>query len=268
MASKHLLQSFALGPLQLNNRVVLAPLTRGRSGDSRVPNDVNAEYYAQRASAGLLITEATAISAQGFGWAGAPGIYTEEHKVVARVFAAACSWCCLRRIVSERNAPVPLRRLTSSQAGWKKVTDAVHAKGGKIFLQLWHMGRASHSSFLGGELPVSASAIAINGTTHTAAGAVPYETPRALEESEIPGVVADYKAAAALSMAAGFDGVEIHAANGYLIDQFLQSKSNLRNDGYGGSIEKRCRLLQEVVAAVTSVVPADRVGVRIAPNGV
>ncbi len=130
------------------------------------------------------------------------------------------------------------------------------------------MGRASHSSFLGGELPVSASAIAINGTTHTATGPAPYETPRALEEREIPGVVADYKAAAALSMAAGFDGVEIHAANGYLIDQFLQSKSNQRSDSYGGSIENRSRLLQEVVAAVTSVVPADRVGVRIAPNGV
>lgn len=154
------------------------------------------------------------------------------------------------------------------QAGWQKVTDAVHAKGGKIFLQLWHMGRASHSSFNGGVLPVSASAIAINGTAHTPAGSVPYETPRALEESEIPGIVADYKAAAALSMAAGFDGVEIHAANGYLIDQFLQSKTNQRSDSYGGSIENRCRFLQEVVAAVTSVVPADRVGVRLAPNGV
>lgn len=154
------------------------------------------------------------------------------------------------------------------QAGWKKVTDAVHAKGGKIFLQLWHMGRASHSSFLGGSAPVSASAIAINGSTHLATGPAPYETPRALEESEMPGVVADYKAAAALSMAAGFDGVEIHAANGYLIDQFLQSKSNQRSDSYGGSVENRSRLLKEVVAAVTSVVPADRVGVRLAPNGV
>ncbi len=154
------------------------------------------------------------------------------------------------------------------QNGWKAVTDAVHAKGGKIFLQLWHMGRASHSSFHGGSLPVSASAIAINGTAHTPVGSVPYETPRALEESEIPGVVADYKAAAALSMAAGFDGVEIHAANGYLIDQFLQSKSNVRSDAYGGSVENRSRLLKEIVAAVTSVVPADRVGVRLAPNGV
>lgn len=149
------------------------------------------------------------------------------------------------------------------------MTDAVHAKGGKIFLQLWHMGRASHSSFLGGKPPVSASAIAINGNTHHAAtGSVPYETPRALEESEIPGVVADYKNAAARCMAAGFDGVEIHAANGYLIDQFMQSKSNQRSDSYGGSIENRARLLKEVVAAVTSVVPADRVGVRLAPNGV
>ena len=154
------------------------------------------------------------------------------------------------------------------QAGWKKVTDAVHAKGGKIFLQLWHMGRAAHSSFQGGNLPVSASAIAINGNTHTAAGSEPYETPRALEESEIPGVVADYKNAAARCMAAGFDGVEIHAANGYLIDQFMQSKTNQRSDSYGGSIENRARLLKEVVAAVTSVVPADRVGVRLAPNGV
>lgn len=130
------------------------------------------------------------------------------------------------------------------------------------------MGRASHSSFHGGVLPVSASAIAINGTAHTPVGSVPYETPRALEESEIPGVVADYKAAAALSMAAGFDGVEIHAANGYLIDQFLQSKTNQRSDSYGGSVENRSRFLQEIVAAVTSVVPADRVGVRLAPNGV
>ena len=155
------------------------------------------------------------------------------------------------------------------QAGWKKVTDAVHAKGGKIFLQLWHMGRASHSSFHGGKPPVSASAIAIiSGNAHIATGPAPYETPRALEESEIPGVVADYKNAAARCMAAGFDGVEIHAANGYLIDQFMQSKTNQRSDSYGGSIENRARLLKEVVAAVTSVVPADRVGVRLAPNGV
>jgi 2,4-dienoyl-CoA reductase-like NADH-dependent reductase (Old Yellow Enzyme family) len=155
------------------------------------------------------------------------------------------------------------------QEGWKGVTAAVHAAGGRIFLQLWHMGRASHSDFHGGSLPVSASAVKIDGDgIHTPLGKKPYETPRALETWEIAGVVADYRRAAARARAAGFDGVEIHAANGYLIDQFLQSKTNLRTDDYGGSIEKRTRFLREVVEAVAVEWPANRVGVRISPNGV
>jgi 2,4-dienoyl-CoA reductase-like NADH-dependent reductase (Old Yellow Enzyme family) len=155
------------------------------------------------------------------------------------------------------------------EAGWKTVTSAVHAAGGRIFLQLWHMGRASHSDFHGGSLPVSASAVCIAGDgIHTPQGKKPYETPRALEAWEIPGVVADYRRAAARARAAGFDGVEVHAANGYLIDQFLQSKTNHRTDDYGGSIEKRARFLEEVVEAVSAEWPAGRVGVRISPNGV
>ena len=229
-----LLEPFRLGDLVLPNRVVMAPLTRGRAGKDRIPNAVMAEYYVQRSSAGLIIAEATTISAQANGWLESPGVYSD-----------------------------------AMQAGWRTVTDAVHAAGGRIFLQLWHMGRASHSDFHGGSLPVSASAVRIDGDgIHTPLGKKPYETPRALETWEIAGVVADYRRAAARARAAGFDGVEIHAANGYLIDQFLQSKTNLRTDDYGGSIEKRTRFLREVVEAVAAEWPAGRVGVRISPNGV
>lgn len=235
VATKQLLEPFEMHDLTLANRVVMAPLTRARSGESRVPNALMAEYYAQRASAGLIITEATSISPQGNGWNQSAGIYTDEMV-----------------------------------EGWKLTTEAVHAQDGRIFLQLWHTGRASHSDFHNGELPVSASAIAINSDDgiHTPDGQKkPYEVPRALETDEIPGIVADYRRAAERAKAAGFDGVEIHSANGYLLDQFLQSTSNKRTDEYGGSVENRYRFLGEVVDAVTSVFPANRVAVRLAPNG-
>jgi N-ethylmaleimide reductase len=229
-----LLEPFRLHDLELRNRVVMAPLTRSRSGPDRVPNTTMAEYYAQRSSAGLIVSEATTISPQANGWLESPGIYTD-----------------------------------AMEAGWRLITDTVHARGGRIFLQLWHMGRASHSDFHGGRPPVSASAVRISGDgIHTPVGKQPYETPRSLETHEVAAVVADYAAAAARARSAGFDGVEIHAANGYLIDQFLQSKTNLRTDDYGGSIEKRCRFLMDVVTAVSKVWPSRRVGVRISPNGV
>jgi len=192
-----------------------------------------AEYYAQRSSAGLLVTEATTISEQAEGWSESPGIYTDEMA-----------------------------------EGWKLTTDAVHAKGGVIFLQLWHTGRASHSSFHQGRLAVAPSAIKINEPyIHTPIGNKPHEDPRALETDEIPRVVEDYNRAAERAKTAGFDGVELHGANGYLIDEFLQSKTNHRTDEYGGSIENRYRFLKEVVEAVTSVWPAHRVGVHLSPNG-
>ena len=234
MTRSALLQPFDLHGLTLPNRAVMAPLTRARAGSERIPNAIMAEYYAQRASAGLIISEATTISEQASGWRESPGIYTD-----------------------------------AMEAGWKEVTAAVHAAGGRIFLQLWHMGRASHSDFHDGRPPVSASAVKIEGDgIYTPEGKKPYEVPRALESWEMPGVVADYGKAAARAREAGFDGVEVHAANGYLIDQLLQSKTNHRTDDYGGSIEKRCRLLQDVVQAVTAEWPAGRVGVRLAPNGV
>jgi N-ethylmaleimide reductase len=222
-----------MGDLELSNRIVMAPMTRARAGFDRVPNELMARYYAQRASAGLIISEATVISEQGIGWQQSPGIYREDQV-----------------------------------QGWRGVTDAVHAEGGKIFLQLWHCGRASHSVFHDGALPVSASAIRLEGEgVHTPKGKLPHETPRALETDEVAEVVKDFRSAAARALEAGFDGVEIHAANGYLLDQFLQSKTNHRDDQYGGSIENRLRFLDETVRAVTEVVPAARVGVRIAPNG-
>jgi len=231
--SAALFQPFQLGDISLPNRVVMAPLTRSRAGAERIPHSLMAEYYVQRASAGLLISEATTVSAQANGWLESPGIYSD-----------------------------------AMEAGWKQITSAVHAAGGRIFVQLWHLGRASHSDFHDGSLPVSASAVRIEGDgIHTPRGKRPYETPRALEAWEIAGVVGDYRRAAARARAAGFDGVEIHAANGYLIDQFLQSKTNHRTDDYGGSIEKRARFLREVVDAVSAEWPAGRVGVRISPNG-
>lgn len=232
--SKALLSPFDLGGLTLKNRVVMAPLTRARAGKERMPNALMAEYYAQRASVGLIIAEATVISQQANGWLNSPGIYSDEQ----------------------------------AQA-WKQVVDAVHAKGTPFFLQLWHMGRASHSSFNEGQLPVSASAIKLNGDyIHTPIGKQPYETPRALETNEVPLVVEDYRQAAQRAKDAGFDGVEIHAANGYLIDQFLQSKTNQRTDQYGGSLENRYRFLKEIVEAILTIYPANRIAVRLSPNGV
>lgn len=234
MSVSPLLQPYQLFDLSLPNRVVLAPLTRSRAGLSRIPNSLMAEYYVQRSSAGLMISEATTISAEANGWSESPGIYTDEM-----------------------------------MDGWKAVVDAVHKAGGRIFLQLWHMGRASHSSFHGGNPAVAPSAIAINAPhINTPSGKQPHEVPRALETAEIPRVVEDYRRAAARARQAGFDGVEVHGANGYLIDQFLQSKTNHRKDAYGGSIENRTRFLKEVVEAVTSEWPAHRVGVRLSPNGV
>jgi len=222
-----------LGPLLLRNRVVMAPLTRNRAGPNNVPTDLNVVYYALRASAGLIITEATQVSPQGVGLPHTPGIHTDEQV-----------------------------------AGWTRVTEAVHERGGRIFLQLWHVGRASHPSLQpSGELPVAPSAIAARGNTMTYAGWQAFVTPRALEAIEIPGIIEQYRRGASNALAAGFDGVEIHAANGYLLDQFLRDGANHRTDAYGGSIQKRTRLLLEVTSAVTSVWGADRVGVRVSPVG-
>ncbi len=233
-SSPQLLSAFDLRGLPLRNRVVMAPLTRGRAGQERLPNDLMVEYYTQRASAGLIIAEATTISEQGFGWVDSPGIYNDAQV-----------------------------------AGWKKITTALHARGTPFFLQLWHCGRASHSSFHGGQPAVSASAIKINGDyIHTPIGKQPYETPRALETVEVSAVVEDYRRAAERAKAAGFDGVEIHAANGYLINQFLDSKTNHRTDQYGGSVENRYCFLKEIVEAILTVWPANRVAVRLSPNGI
>ncbi len=234
LKSDALLSGYSLHDLSLQNRVVMSPLTRSRAGEERLPNSLMAKYYAQRASAALIITEATVISEQGIGWRNSPGIYSDEQA-----------------------------------EAWKKVVDAVHAKGTPIFLQLWHCGRASHSSFHKRQgLPVAPSAIKINGDyIYTPIGKQPYETPRALETDEVSAIVEDYRRAAERAKAAGFDGVEIHSANGYLIDQFLQSKSNHRTDRYGGSLENRFRFLDETVNAILTVWPSRRVGVHIAPNG-
>ncbi|MGB6222492.1 alkene reductase [Haloferula sp.] len=233
MSKPTLLEPLELRDLKLRNRVALAPMTRARAGEDRIPNALMAEYYAQRSSAGLVITEATTISEQANGWVNSPGIYTD-----------------------------------GMVEGWKKVVEAIHTKGGTAFLQLWHTGRASHSDFHGGEPMVAPSAIKIEGGgVHTPKGKKDHEVPRALETEEIPKIVEDYRKAAERAKAAGFDGIEVHAANGYLLDTFLQSKTNHRTDEYGGSIEKRYRILDEVLKAVTSVFPANRVGVRLAPNG-
>ena len=233
--SPQLLSAVTLGDLSLKNRVILAPLTRARAGVERLPNALMAEYYQQRASAGLLISEATVVSKQGIGWPNTPGIYSEEQA-----------------------------------EAWKTVTDAVHRAGGLMVLQLWHCGRASHSYFQeGNQPPVAPSAIAVNGDgVHTPAGKLPHEVPHALTIAEIQQTIEDYRQGAALAKAAGFDGVEVHGANGYLIDEFLQSKTNQREDEYGGSIEKRYRFLQEVLEAVLTEWPVGRVGVRLSPNGV
>jgi len=221
-----------IGDLTLKNRIILAPLTRSRAAAGRVPSALNVEYYRQRASAGLILTEATSVSPQGVGYANTPGIWSAEQV-----------------------------------EGWKPVTAAVHAAGGAIFCQLWHVGRISDPSFLNGELPVAPSAIAAGGHVSLLRPERPFVTPRALATEELSGIVATYKQAAEHAKLAGFDGVEIHAANGYLIDQFLQDSTNTRSDQYGGPIENRARLLLEVVDAVIEVWGPGRVGVHLAPRG-
>jgi len=227
-----LFSSLSIGSTPLKNRIVMAPLTRCRSVEEHRANAMMAAYYAQRASAGLIISEATMVSPMGMGYPATPGIYTPEQV-----------------------------------ESWKQVTRAVHEKGGKIFLQLWHVGRISHPSFLGGELPVSASAVKPAGQTYTFEGMQDFVTPRALEAAEIPGIVAQYVAGAENAVEAGFDGVEIHAANGYLIDQFLRDGTNKRDDAYGGSFENRSRFLLEIVEGVSAAVGAERTGVRLSPSG-
>lgn len=229
-----LLTGFDLRGLPLKNRVVMAPMTRARAGDSRIPSPLSIDYYSQRATAGLIISEGATVSPQANGWNGSPGLYSD-----------------------------------AMVAGWRPITDAVHAQGGKIFAQLWHGGRASHSAFHGGKPAVAASAIKINADyIHTPEGKQPHEVPRALETAEIPQVVEEFRQAAERAKAAGFDGVELHGANGYLIDGFLQSKTNRRTDAYGGTVSNRFRFLRELVEATSSVWGAERVGVRISPNGV
>jgi N-ethylmaleimide reductase len=219
------------GDLKLANRIVMAPLTRNRAGARQVPTALTTAYYAQRASAGLLITEASQISAEGQGYLDTPGIYSAEQV-----------------------------------AAWKRVTDAVHAAGGKIVIQLWHVGRISHVSLqAGGIAPVSSSARAANGKTFTRDGFVDVSAPRALRTDELPRIVADYRHAARCAIDAGFDGVEVHGANGYLLDQFLRDSLNDRDDAYGGTIENRSRLLVEVMQAVTDEIGASRTGLRLSP---
>ena len=227
-----LLDPLVVGDWRLPNRVFLAPLTRTRASAGRVPNALMAEYYRQRAGAGLMLTEATSVTPMGIGYPDTPGIWSREQV-----------------------------------EGWKLVTRAVHEVGGRILLQLWHVGRVSDPSYLAGELPVGPSAIAPAGHLHLLRPERPFVAPRALERAEIPGVVAAYKLGAQNAQRAGFDGVEIHGANGYLLDQFLQDGSNRRTDDYGGSIENRARLMLEVTDAVVSVWGAGRVGMHLAPRG-
>ncbi|MDN7636076.1 alkene reductase [Burkholderia cepacia] len=231
MTDKTLFEPYSLGRMTLSNRFVMAPLTRNRAGAGLVPSELAATYYAQRASAGLIITEATQVSAQAQGYQDTPGLYTPEQI-----------------------------------AGWRKVTEAVHAKGGRIFAQLWHVGRVSHVDVQpGGAAPVAPSAIRAETKTFVNNGFVDVSQPRALALVELPGIVNDFRQAAANAIAAGFDGVEIHGANGYLLEQFIKDGANQRTDAYGGSIENRARLLLEVVAAVVEEIGADRTGVRISP---
>src|SRR5262249_24038397 len=229
-----LFSPLTLGSLDCKNRIAMAPLTRSRAGPGNVPSSLNALYYAQRASAGLIISEATQISPEGQGYISTPGIHSPQQV-----------------------------------EGWRIVTRAVHVAGGCMVLQLWHVGRISHPSFQpGGALPVAPSAIKPNARAFTAMGFEPIPTPRALDTEEIPGVVRQYAKAAQNAMAAGFDGVEVHAANGYLIDQFLHDRTNKRSDQYGGSIQNRTRFLLEIMDAVTSAVGRERGGVRISPQDV
>jgi 2,4-dienoyl-CoA reductase-like NADH-dependent reductase (Old Yellow Enzyme family) len=221
-----------VGELQLPNRILMAPLTRSRAVDARVPNALMAQYYAQRASAGLIVSEATVVTPGGVGYADTPGIWSPEQV-----------------------------------AGWKRVTKAVHDAGGRIFSQLWHVGRVSHPIFLNGETPVAPSAVTPKGNVSLVRPETPYVTPRALELKEIPAIIDAFHQGARNALEAGFDGVELHGANGYLIDQFLQDSTNRRTDGYGGRIENRARLLLEVVDRLISVWGPGRVGVHLAPRG-
>lgn len=227
-----LFEPLKVGALTLPNRVVMSPLTRSRAGTSRTPNDLMREYYVQRATAGLIISEATSVTPMGVGYADTPGIWSKDQV-----------------------------------RGWKEVTDAVHAAGGRMFLQLWHVGRISDPMFLDGKLPVAPSAIQPKGHVSLVRPEKPYVTPRPLDLNEIPAVVEAFRKGAENAKAAGFDGVEIHGANGYLLDQFLQDSTNHRTDRYGGSVENRARLMLEVTDAVISVWGADRVGMHLAPRG-
>ena len=227
-----LFEPLRAGALRLPNRIVMAPLTRSRAGTERVPNALMAEYYAQRANAGLIISEATSVSPQGVGYYGTPGIWSDEHV-----------------------------------EGWKLVTKALHDAGGRMVSQLWHVGRISDPEFHGGELHVAPSAIAPAGHVSLLRPIRPYAVPRALETDEIPGIVEDFRRGAENAKRAGFDGVDVHGANGYLLDQFLQDKSNPRTARYGGSIENRARLMLEIVDAAISVWGPDRVAAHIRPRG-
>ncbi|WP_313379929.1 alkene reductase [Achromobacter insolitus] len=227
-----LFEPLRAGELTLRNRIVMAPLTRMHASPGRVPNDLMVEYYTQRAGAGMILTEATAVTPQGVGYADTPGLWTTEQV-----------------------------------QGWRKVTSSVHQAGGLIVAQLWHVGRISDPMFLNGDLPVAPSAIAAKGHVSHVRPERPYVTPRALETAELAGVVEAYRHGAKMAMEAGFDGVEVHAANGYLLDQFLQDSTNRRTDAYGGSLENRARLLLEVVDACVSVWGAGRVGVHLSPRG-
>ena len=234
MKNSKIFETLSIGKFHLKNRIAMAPMTRGRAGKDRVPGDLMAEYYFQRAGAGLLITEATVVSKQGIGWIDSPGIYTD-----------------------------------AMVEGWQRVTEKVKPTGTPIFLQLWHCGRASHSDFHDGNLPVSASAVKLTGDhIHTPLGSKPYETPRSLSVDEIKATVNDYRKAAENAKAAGFSGIEVHGANGYLINQFLDATTNQRDDQYGGSFENKFRFFREVLEAVLEVWPSDQVGARISPNGV
>lgn len=226
-----LFDSLQVGPLLLPNRIFMAPLTRSRAGSQRVPNALMAKYYRQRASAGLILSEATSVTPMGVGYANTPGIWS-----------------------------------AAQVAGWKLVTQAVHEAGGRIFLQLWHVGRVSDPLFLDGALPVAPSAVRPAGHVSLVRPEKPFVTPRALELAELPGIIEAYRKGAQNALEAGFDGVEIHGANGYLLDQFLQTSTNLRTDEYGGPVENRARLMLEVTDAVISVWGADRVGMHLAPR--
>ena len=221
-----------VGDLKLPNRIIMAPLTRSRAGTRRIANGLMAEYYAQRASAGLILSEATVVSPMGIGYAGTPGIWSPEQV-----------------------------------EGWKLTTRAVHEAGGRMFLQLWHVGRVSDPSFLNGALPVAPSAVAAKGNVSLVRPPTPFVTPRALDRKEIPGIIEAFRKGALNAQLAGFDGVELHGANGYLLDQFLQDSTNLRTDDYGGSLENRARLMLEAADAAISVWGAGRVGVHLAPRG-